>query len=138
MGAFTNVYLLLLLFYVGAVFASGRCWLGVWRGSIRFAQLRDVTGIADRAALRRLFGLTSREGFFRVTIAEVVRRRRLAGAILTDLPVHCLFLLALAWAAMHAAEPAALAIACAASAHAIVLGTAAASILVGRSQALTD
>ncbi len=138
MGAFTNVYLLLLVFYAGAVFASGRCWLGVWRGSIRFAQLRDLTGIGDRAALRRLFGLTSEDGFFRVTMAEIVRRRRVAGAILTDLPVHCMFLLALVWAAVHSADPTAFAIACAASAHAIVLGAAAASILVGSRQALTD
>jgi hypothetical protein len=138
MGTFTNLYLLLLIFYAGAVFASARCWLGAWRGNIRFAQLRDLTGISDRAALRRLFGLTSQNGFFRVTMTEIVRRRRLAGTILTDLPVHSLFLLALAWAAAHSAEPTAFAIACAALAHAIVLGAAAASILIGRSPALTD
>lgn len=138
MSVSANVYLLLVVFYAGAVFASARCWLGVWRGRVRFPQLRDVTGIGDRAALRRLFGLTSEDGFFRVTIADVMRRRRMAGTILTDLPVHCLFLLALGWAMLHSAEPAAFAVACAACAHAVVLGAAAATILVGRHQALTD
>ena len=138
MSLFTNVYLLLMIFYAGAVLASTRCWLGVWRGSIRFAQLRDLTGIADRAALRRLFGLTSKEGFFRVTLADVIRRRRAAGMILTNFPVHLMFLSALAWAFGHDGDPAAAAIACAATAHGIMLGAMAASILVGGRQVLPD
>ena len=138
MDAFTNVYLLLLLFYAGAVFASGRCWLGVWRGSIGFSQLRDVTGIGDRATIRRLFGLSAQDGRYRVTPDAILRQRRKAGMILTNLPVHAMFLAALAWAAWRPETAAAMAVVSSAFAHALVLGVAAASILVDGRRVLTE
>jgi hypothetical protein len=134
----TSVIVMLTVFYVGAVIATGRSWLGVWRGAVGFSGLRDLTGISDRAALRRLFGLTRPDGTYRVTIADVLRHRRLAGAILADLPVHALFLAALTWASFQDLSPAALAIACAAAAHAVTLAAAALSILAGSRQALLD
>jgi hypothetical protein len=133
----TSVVLMFLVFYVGAVIASGRSWLGVWRGKMRFSELRDVTGIADRALLRRLFGGPSAHGFYSVTVAEILRCRRSAGVMLTNLPVHLMFLLALVWALRHSELSAALAIACAAAVHSLALATAAATILAGR-QALPD
>jgi hypothetical protein len=126
-----GVLVLLLIFYAGAVVASGRAWLGVWRGWVRFSELRDVTGIGDPVLLRRLFGLTSPNGFYKVAVADVVRHRRPAGVVLTNVPVHFLFLAALGWGVLHAGAPAAVAIALAASAHAVVLALVAASVLVG-------
>lgn len=133
----TNVLTLLIAFYVGAVCATGRSWLSVWRGKIGFSALRDVTGIGDRAALRRLFGLTLADGSYRVTLAQVLRHRRPAGIILTDLPVHLLFLAALLWA-FFGDTPAMAAVCWTASAHALVIGVAAMSVLAGSRQALTD
>jgi hypothetical protein len=138
MSLSTDILLLLVVFYVGAVLASGRCWLGVWRGSIGFQQLRDLTGIGDRAALRRMFGLTSKDGRYQVTLSAVLRCRRRAGMILTDLPVHAMFLVALAWAAWRPGTPAATAIVVAACAHAILLGAAAASILAASRRPLAE
>ena len=121
----SNVLMLLIAFYAGAVFATGRSWLLIWRGAAGFSALRDVTGIGDQAVLRRLFGLTSRDGSYRVSVAQVIRHRRPAGVILTDLPVHLLFLYqALLWAALGA-SPAAAAIGWAAVAHALVIAGAA-------------
>lgn len=133
----TSVLVVLLVFYAGAVCASAYSWLGVWRGAIRFSALRDVTGIGDRAVLRRLFGLTRPDGVYQVTFANVMRHRRPAGIILTDLPVHGLFLAALSWAALNAGAPAAGAIGAAAALHAFVLGGAAACILARSRQAIT-
>jgi hypothetical protein len=134
----TGVLVLLLVFYAGAVVASGRAWLGAWRGSVRFSELRDLTGIGDQAALRRLFGLVSPSGFYRVAVADVVRHRRSAGVVLTNLPVHLLFLSALGWGLLGAGAPAAAAIALAASAHAALLALVAASVLIGSRRALID
>jgi hypothetical protein len=125
----TSVLVMLTVFYAGAVIATGRSWLDVGRGIVGFSALRDLTGISDRATLRRLFGLTRSDGTYNVTIADVVRHRRLSGMILADLPVHALFLTALAWGSFHATTPAALAIACAAGMHAFTLAAAALSIL---------
>jgi len=131
----TSVLVLLIVFYSGAIFATARSWLGVYRGNVGFSALRDVTGIGDRAALRRLFGLTSPDGTYRVKFAHVLRHRRRAGMLLTDLPVHVLFLAALTWAA-SAGGSAAAAIACAAMAHGIVLAGAAIAVLAGSRQPL--
>jgi hypothetical protein len=131
MGVAESAGWLLMVFYAGAVVASGRCWIGVLRGHIRYPRLRDITGIGDRAALRRCFGLASKDGFYRVTLADVVRWRRPAGLALTNVPAHLLFLLALAFALNNPGSPAFLAVLCAASAHALVVATSAASILVG-------
>jgi hypothetical protein len=133
----TNVLMLLIAFYAGAVFATGRSWLLIWRGAAGFSALRDVTGIGDRAVLRRLFGLTSRDGSYRVSVAQVIRHRRPAGIILTDLPVHLLFLSALLWAALGS-SPAAAAIGWAAVAHALIIAGAAVSVLARSRQALID
>jgi hypothetical protein len=133
-----GVLLLLLVFYAGAVFASARSWLAVWRGSAGFSALRDVTGIGDRTTLRRLFGLTSRDGRFSVSFAEVLRHRRPAGVVLTDLPVHLLFLSALGGAAALGAPALTAAVATTASAHALVLAIAAASVLARSRQPLVD
>jgi hypothetical protein len=132
----TSILVMLTVFYAGAVFATGRSWLGAWQGAVGFSSLRDLTGIADRTLLRRLFGLTLADGRYRVTIADVLRHRRLSGVILADLPVHCLFLGSLFWATFHDATPAAWAVACAASAHALILAMAAVAILAGNRQAL--
>jgi hypothetical protein len=129
---------LLAVFYAGAVLASGRSWLAVWRGRIRFSELRDVTGIGDRAMLRRLFGLTCPAGYYRVTLEEVLQRRRAAGMILTNLPVHLMFLAALAWALLGPGGPAVTAIAWAACAHATVIATVALTVLAGSRWALSD
>lgn len=128
----TGVLALLLVFYAGAVLASSRAWLGVWSGSVRFSELRDVTGIGDPTMLRRLFGLTSSEGRFKVPIADVLRYRRPAGIILTNVPVHGLFLAAVSWGLLNSGHATALAIVIAASLHAATLALAAASILVSR------
>ena len=80
-------HLFLIVFYGGAIVASARAWAGVWRGQISYSELRDVTGIGDRAALRRLFGLAGADGRYKVSYADVVRRRRKAGMVLTNLPV---------------------------------------------------
>lgn len=132
-----GVLVLLVVFYAGAVCATARSWLGVWRGAVKFSGLRDLTGIGDRAILRRLFGLTLPDGRYRVTIAKVFRHRRKTGLILADLPVHCLFLAALLWAAFDNAAPAAFAVSYAAASHAFILATAAVAILAGSRQALT-
>ena len=133
----TSVVMMLIVFYAGAVLATGRSWLAVSRGAIGYSGLRDLTGIGDRAVLRRLFGLTLPDGRYRVTIADVLRHRRKTGLILADLPVHCLFLAALLWAALDNGVPAAFAVSCAAAAHAFILATAAVAILAGNRQALT-
>jgi hypothetical protein len=133
----TSVLMLLIAFYAGAVCATGRSWFLVWRGSAGLSALRDVTGIGDPAALRRLFGLTQRDGSYRVTIAQVLRHRRPAGIILADLPVHLLFLSALSWAWLGG-SPAAAAIVWAASAHGLILAGAAISVLARSRQALLD
>ena len=125
----TSVLLIFIVFYLGAVFATGRSWLGVWRGAIGFSALRDVTGIGDRATLRRLFGLTRPDGAYQVTFADVLRHRRPAGVILTDLPVHGLFLAALSFAALRPDASAAAAVTAAAAVHALVLGGVAVSVL---------
>lgn len=129
---------LLAVFYLGAVVASGRCWLGVIRGRIRYAALRDATGIADAATLRRCFGLVSRDGFYAVRFSEVVRWRRAAGVVLTNLPVHLMFAAALALMLQDPSSPAFLAVLAAASAHALSVACAAASILAGACRPLTD
>jgi hypothetical protein len=131
-----SVLLFLIVFYAGAVLASWRCWYGVWRGAIGFSALRDVTGIGDRAALRRLFGLTRPDGSYRVTLAAVLQHRRRAGIMLTDIPVHLLFLAALGWAALHGGTLASAAISCAAAAHGLALAAAAISVLVRARQPL--
>jgi len=128
----TGVLALLLIFYAGAVVASSRAWIGVWCGKVRFSELRDVTGIGDPAKLRRLFGLTSSQGRFKVAVADVVRYRRPAGIILTNVPVHGLFFAGLSWGLFNAGPATALAIVIAASLHAATLALAAASILVSR------
>ena len=130
--------LLLLVFYTGAVLASAHAWHAAWRGKIRYSGLRDLTGIGDPVALRRLFGLTTPGGLYEVSLAEVVLRRRKSGMILTNLPAHGMFLAALAWAALHSEGATAAAIAFAGGAHAAMLAAAAASILLGGRQALTD
>ncbi len=133
----TSVSMLLIAFYAGAVLATGRSWLLVWRGMADFSALRDVTGIGDRATLRRLFGLTQPDGRYRITIAQVLQHRRPAGIILTDLPVHLLFLAALVWAAWGM-SPAAAAVAWAAAAHALILAGAAVRVLARSRQPLID
>ena len=133
----TSFLTILIAFYAGAVCATGRSWFLVWRGGAGFSALRDVTGIGDRGVLRRLFGLTNPDGYYRVTVAQVLQHRRSAGIILTDLPVHLLFLTALLWA-RFADSPAAAAILWTASAHALVLGVAAISVLASSRPALTD
>lgn len=131
-----SVLMFLVIFYVGAVIASGRCWLAVWRGAARFSTLRDVTGIGDEAALRRLFGLRGDDGSYPVSVAEVLRHRRRAGIILTDLPVHSAFLLLLAWAAADPGSASAQAVIWAAGAHALIVGLAALTVLARARQAL--
>lgn len=133
----TSILTILIAFYAGAVFATGRSWFLVWRGTAGFSALRDVTGIGDRVVLRRLFGLTHPDGFYRVTFAQVLQHRRPAGIILTDLPVHVLFLTTLLWASFGD-SPAVAAILWTASAHALVLGVAAISVLASSRPALTD
>ena len=128
----TGVLALLLIFYAGAVVASSRAWVSVWRGTVRFSELRDVTGIGDPVMLRRLFGLTSIHGRFKVAVADVFRHRRPAGITLTNIPVHALFFSALGWALFYGGPGTAAAIVVAASLHAVMLALAAASILVGR------
>jgi hypothetical protein len=125
----SGVFLILMVFYAGAVFASARSWLAVRRGVATFAELRDLTGIGDRAALRRLFGLTRGDGRYRVKLADVLRHRRRAGLLLTDIPVHLLFLAALALAAANPSAPASAAVAWTAGANALILGLAALSVL---------
>jgi uncharacterized membrane protein len=127
---------LLIVFYAGAVFATGRSWFGVLRGAAGFSALRDLTGIGDPVALRRLFGMARADGLYQVSVAAVFRHRRRAGVILTDLPVHLLFLAALAWAALYGGLPATMAIVCAAAAHALVLGGTAVSVLAASRQTL--
>ena len=133
----TSVLMLLIAFYAGAVFATGRSWFLVWRGVADFSALRDVTGIGDRATLRRLFGLTQPDGRYRISIAQVLQHRRPAGIILTDLPVHLLFLSALLWSA-SGESPAAAAIAWAALGHGLILAGAAVRVLARSRQAITD
>src|SRR5687767_11439710 len=111
----TSVLVMLTVFYAGAVVATGRSWLGAWRGAVGFSSLRDLTGIGDRTVLRRLFGLTLADGKYRVTVADVMRHRRLSGVILADFPVHSLFLGSLFWATFHHTSPAAWAVVCAAA-----------------------
>ncbi|HWT30832.1 MAG TPA: hypothetical protein VN240_07375 [Propylenella sp.] len=133
----TSFLTILIAFYAGAVCATARSWLLVWRGAAGFSALRDVTGIGDRVVLRRLFGLTHPDGCYRVTVAQVLQHRRPAGIVLTDLPVHLLFLIAVLWA-WFAESPAAAAVLWTASAHAVVLGLAALSVLASGRQPLTD
>jgi hypothetical protein len=124
---------LLAVFYVGAVCATAHAWLCIWRGRAGYGPLRDVTGIGDRTELRRLFGLTQDSGRYQVTLAAVLRHRRRSGVILSDLPVHALFLAAVAWAGVNAELPAATGIAWAAAAHALLVALAALSVF-GRSR----
>lgn len=128
----TSVLAILIVFYAGAVCASAKSWLGVWRGVIGYSALRDLTGIADRATLRRLFGLTRPDGAYAIELAGVLRHRRVAGTMLTDIPVHLLFLAALSWSAFHGDVPAASAILAGAAAHALLLGGLAVTVLVAR------
>lgn len=131
-----GVLVLLVVFYAGAVCATARSWLGVWRGAVKFSGLRDLTGIGDRASLRRLFGPARPDGYYQVTLPAIMRHRRPAGIFLADLPVHCLFLLALLFAVTGGGAASAAAIACAAAAHALFLSAAAVSVLVKGRRAL--
>ena len=134
----TTVLAILIVFYLGAVGVTGRSWLAVRRGAIGFSALRDLTGISDRVTLYRLFGPTRPDGQYTVTWKAVLRHRRRAGALLADLPVHALFLLALIWATFNGALPTANGIACAALLHGLVLGGAALTILVRDGRPLAD
>jgi hypothetical protein len=134
----TGVLVMLTVFYAGAVIATGRSWLDVWRGAVGFSGLRDLTGISDRAVLRRLFGLTRPDGTYNVSFADVLRHRRLPGTILADLPVHALFLMALLWASLQPTSPATPAIACAAGMHALTIAATALSIVARSRLALLD
>jgi hypothetical protein len=126
----SGVFLFLITFYAGAVLASTRSWIAAWRGVASFSALRDLTGIGDRAALRRLFGLTLRDGRYRVTLSDVLKHRRRAGMLLTDIPVHLLFLTALILVGEDTASATSAAVAWAAGGHALILGLAALSVLV--------
>jgi hypothetical protein len=130
--------LLLIVFYAGAVLSTGLSWYRARTGIVPFSSLRDLTGIADRATLRRLFGLTRPDGSYKITWAEVVKHRRPAGVVLSDLPVHGLFLTALFSAALHGNVSLSLAVVSAAGLHAGMLAMAALAILAGSRQALTD
>ncbi len=134
----TGTLVVLTVFYAGAVCATAWSWFCVWRGEVGFSALRDVTGINDRGLLRRLFGLTRPDGTYQVTFAAVLRHRRKAGVILTDLPVHLLFLATLLGAALLGAGPVATAVISAAGAHALLLGGVAVSVLAKGYQALPD
>ena len=129
---------MLAVFYAGAVFASGLAWLAVWRGKARFSELRDLTGIADRAMMLRCFGLTLADGAYRVSLADVLRHRRRSGVILTNLPVHVMFCAALLWGVFSADAPAATGIAFAAIAHAGIVALAALSVFARGRIALPD
>jgi hypothetical protein len=133
----TAALVLLTVFYGGAVAATGWSWLCVRSGTVSFSVLRDVTGINDPAVMRRLFGLTAPDGSYRVTLADVLRHRRAAGMVLTDLPVYLLFLAALSLAWLLGAGPVANAVLCAAAAHALVVAAAALAVVAGRPQPLT-
>lgn len=132
-----SVSAFLLVFYSGAVAMSAIAWLSVWRGAVRFGTLRELTGIADRAVLARLFGRPDRGGFYKVGAASVLRHRRLAGTILSDLPVQLLFLAAIAWASASG-TPAAAAVLAAGLLHLLVTALAALIVLVGNRQVLLD
>jgi hypothetical protein len=131
----TNALVMLTIFYVGAVLATGWAWLRVRRGGVRFSTLRDLTGIGDRAVLRRHFGLAARDGTYRVSMADVLKHRTRAGIILSDLPVHLLLLAALVLALWQGGV-AAPSVAAAATTHALLLGTTALSILARSRQPL--
>ena len=132
----TGITFLLIIFYAGAVCATAWSWAAVWRGAVRYPALRDVTGIADRAALSRIFGSAGPDGAYKVTFAQVFRHRRAAGVTLSDLPVHLLFLAALAWAALNIDAPAAAAVAWVAALHALIVAIAALSVLTAGRRAL--
>ena len=134
----TGALLVLTVFYAGAVCATGWSWYGIWRGAVRFPALRDVTGINDAGVLRRLFGPTRPDGSYQVSFAAVLRHRRKSGVILTDLPVHLLFLLALLGAALLPTGPVASAVISAAAGHALLVGLVALSMLISGYQALPD
>ena len=134
----TSILLILTAFYAGAVFTSGVAWLAVWRGKARFAELRDLTGIADRAMMLRCFGLTLADGSYQVKLADVLKHRRRSGVILTNLPVHIMFCATLLWAVFNASAPAATGIAFAAIAHAGIVALAALSVLARGRFALPD
>jgi hypothetical protein len=134
----TSILLMLAVFYAGAVLASGRAWFSVWRGRARFSELRDLTGIADRALMLRSFGLTLADGVYQVKLADVLKHRRRSGIILTNLPVHLMFCAALLWGVFNAASPAAMGIAFAAIAHAGIVALAALSVLARGRLALPD
>ena len=126
---------ILVVFYAGAVLSTARSWSCAYRGAIGYSALRDLTGIGDRTALRRLFGLTGRDGRYTVNVADVLKHRRRAGVLLTDLPVHCLLLAALIWAAANAGHAAAAAVGWVAAANALILALTAISVLAGRPRA---
>lgn len=126
----------LLVFYAGASVMTAMAWLSAWRGRVTFSALRDLTGIADRAVLRRFFGLADGRGAYQVALADVLRRRRRAGVILSDVPVHLCFFLALIWGHANLGTPSAAAIACVAGLHAAVVATAALFIAAGSRQTI--
>jgi hypothetical protein len=130
--------MLLIVFYCGAVFATGRCWYLIWQGAAGFSALRDVTGIGDRAAIVRLFGATRPDGRYAVSFAQVMKHRRRTGVILSDLPVHLLFLAVLLFAVLSPDTPAAQAAIWASAAHAILLGVVAFAVFADSRQALVD
>jgi hypothetical protein len=132
------VLTLLIVFYAGAVLATAHAWQQVWRGAVSYSALRDVTGIGDRAALTRLFGASRPDGRYAVGFAQVLKHRRRAGVVLSDLPVHLLFLLALLLATRAHEAPGAEAVIWAAAAHAVVLGFVALSVFARSRQALID
>jgi hypothetical protein len=134
----TGVLALLIVFYAGAVLTSARSWLNVWRGRPRFSDLRDLTGIADQAAMLRSFGCASPGDLQKLTLSAILRHRRRTGVILTDLPVHAMFLLALGWAAFNIDAVSAAAIAWGAAAHAGIVAAVALSLVAGKSRALQD
>ena len=93
-----GIILLLIVFYVGAVAATGRAWLEVAHGRARGKALRDLTGITSTAELVRRFGLSDGNGRFHADVALVLRHRTRAGLVLGDLPTQALLLVVLAYA----------------------------------------
>jgi len=126
----------LALFYAGAVVMTGFAWLSAWRGIVGYRALRDLTGIADRAVLRRFFGPALANGSYRVSVSAILRHRRRVGLIMTDAPVHPFFLLSLLLCFADLAAPATLAVACVAALHAAVVAAAALVVIIGQRQVI--
>lgn len=74
-----------LLSAIVRIIRTDAAWKAVEEGYAGAEHMRDLTGIAKKAALQEVFGPPTMEGVFHVTRIDVQRGRRFMGHLMGDL-----------------------------------------------------